>query len=205
MIFLIAGASHTGKTVLAQTLLSQYQYPYFSIDLLKMGLIRSGNTHLTPEDDSMLEAYLWPIVREMIQTAIENQQNLIVEGSYIPFSWKDSFAPPYLHHIRYCCLVMSQTYIQRHFDDIKQYACRIEARLDDSQCTLDSVLLDNAHCWEMCQKYGCPAILIDHHYPTDREWQAIFQNQVLDSAFPESSSKEKRNVPLPQRNCRDNR
>ena len=80
MIILIAGASHTGKTVLAQRLLEKYKYPYLSIDHLKMGLIRSGQTNLTPMDDEKLTDYLWPIVREMIKTAIENEQNLIVEG-----------------------------------------------------------------------------------------------------------------------------
>ena len=79
MIVLIAGASHTGKTALAQKLLEKYKYPYFSIDHLKMGLIRSGNTELTPmSDDDDLPAYLWPVVREMIKTAIENEQNLFV-------------------------------------------------------------------------------------------------------------------------------
>ena len=58
MIIFITGASHTGKTTLAQNLLAQYQYPYFSIDHLKMGLIRSGYTHLTPEDDGKLTDYL---------------------------------------------------------------------------------------------------------------------------------------------------
>ena len=54
MIILITGASHTGKTLFAQRLLEKYQYPYLSIDHLKMGLIRSGNTCLTPEDDDAL-------------------------------------------------------------------------------------------------------------------------------------------------------
>lgn len=85
MIVLITGASHTGKTLLAQKLLARYQYPYLSIDLLKMGLIRSKQTMLTPEDDAALEQYLWPILREIIKTAIENEQNLIIEGAYIPF------------------------------------------------------------------------------------------------------------------------
>ena len=80
MIILIAGASHTGKTLLAQRMLEKYKYPYISIDHLKMGLIRSGHTALTPEDDDALTDYLWPIVREIIKTAIENKQNLIVEG-----------------------------------------------------------------------------------------------------------------------------
>lgn len=81
MIILITGASHTGKTVLAQKLLEKYKYPYLSIDHLKMGLIRSGYTTLTPEDDDKLTEYLWPIVREMIKTAIENKQNLIMKGA----------------------------------------------------------------------------------------------------------------------------
>ena len=82
MIILITGASHTGKTALAQRLLETYQYPYLSIDHLKMGLIRSGNTHLTPlSGTDGLTAYLWPVVREMIKTAIENSQNLIIEGA----------------------------------------------------------------------------------------------------------------------------
>lgn len=132
MIILITGASHTGKTALAQKLLERYKYPYLSIDHLKMGLIRSGNTEFTPmSDDSSLTEYLWPIVCEMIKTAIENEQNLIVEGCYIPFEWEKNFTKEYLDKIRYCCLVMSEKYIRNHFDDIKKYASVIEKRLDD--------------------------------------------------------------------------
>ncbi|HIZ79851.1 MAG TPA: adenylate kinase, partial [Candidatus Lachnoclostridium stercorigallinarum] len=112
MVVLIAGASHTGKTALAQNLLEKYKFPYLSMDHLKMGLIRSGCTSLTPEDDEELTDYLWPIVREMIKTVIENGQNLTVEGCYIPFGWKKDFDPEYLKHIRYYCLVMSEHYIK---------------------------------------------------------------------------------------------
>lgn len=58
MILLIAGATHTGKTLLAQKLLEKTGYPYLSIDHLKMGLIRSRNTDLTLEDDDQLTEYL---------------------------------------------------------------------------------------------------------------------------------------------------
>lgn len=73
MVIIITGASHVGKTILAQRMLEKYKYPYFSIDHLKMGLIRSGITDFTPEDDDELTDYLWPIVREIIKTAIENE------------------------------------------------------------------------------------------------------------------------------------
>ena len=165
MIILITGASHTGKTALAQRLLERYGYPYLSVDHLKMGLIRSGNTDLTPmSKDSALTAYLWPIVREMIKIAIENEQNLIVEGCYIPFDWQNDFDGAYLAHIRYYCLVMSEAYIRTHFDDIKRYASVIEHRLDDTDCTLQSVLHDNAEVLRNAQQRGMPYVLIDGNY-----------------------------------------
>ena len=168
MIILITGPSHVGKTALAQKLLEKHKYPYLSIDHLKMGLIRSGHTNLTPmSPDDDLTAYLWPIVREMIKTAIENDQNLIVEGCYVPFDWQAGFAPEYLEHIQYRCLVMSERYIRNHFDDIKNYANVIETRLDDSDCTLEHVLADNAQYLSKAQQYGIEYILIDERYDVD--------------------------------------
>lgn len=164
MIILITGASHAGKTALAQKLLEQYKMPYLSIDHLKMGLIRSGQTTLTPADDEELVPYLWNIVKEMLKTAIENNQNLIVEGCYIPYDWKKDFDEEYLEEIRYYCLVLSEAYIEEHFDDIKKYASVIEERLDDSDCTKESVLQDNRVTLEMCKQYGCNYILIEDKY-----------------------------------------
>ena len=162
MIILITGASHTGKTLLAQKLLEKYKYPYLSIDHLKMGLIRSGNTKLTPlSDDNELIDYLWPIVREMIKTAIENGQNLIVEGCYMPANWKDDFEENYLKNIKYYCLIMSEQYIKKNFADIKRYASIIEQRLDDSDCTLESVLEDNAKRLKFSLEHKNDYILIN--------------------------------------------
>ena len=164
MVILIAGATHTGKTVLAQKLLEKYHYPYLSIDHLKMGLIRSGNTQLTPADDDTLTAYLWPIVQEIIKTAIENQQNLIVEGCYIPFAWKDGFEESYLFHIRALWLIMSKKYIETNFDLITSHANDIESRLEDSGYTTLSLIQENLSNLENCEKYGCDYILIDDKY-----------------------------------------
>lgn len=170
MIILITGASHTGKTALAQKLLEKYKYPYLSIDHLKMGLIRSGNTTLTPmSGDGLLTAYLWPIVREMIKTAIENGQNPIVEGCYIPFDWAKDFEKEYLNEIKFYCLVMSEKYIKNHFDNIRKFASVIENRGDDGDCTLESVLSDNAQMLEQCIRHKAEYILIDEDYRVDIE------------------------------------
>ena len=128
MIILITGASHAGKTFLAQKLLEKYKYPYMSADHLKMGLIRSGSTHLTPEDDDELTGYLWPIIREIIKTAIENKQD---------------FDEKYLRFIRFICLAMSDHYIDSHYGQIREHGSDIEARLDDTYCTVDRLKEDN--------------------------------------------------------------
>ena len=164
MIILITGASHTGKTLLAQRMLEKYGYPYLSIDHLKMGLIRSGNTNLSPEDDEALTVYLWPIVREVIKTAIENHQNLIVEGCYIPYTWRQDFCEQYLQPIQFICLAMTDAYIDNHIDDIRKHGSDIETRLFDTDDTVDSLKADNHLYINEFTQSGETVTLIDDDY-----------------------------------------
>jgi 2-phosphoglycerate kinase len=175
MIILIAGASHTGKTLLAQRMLEYYKYPYLSIDHLKMGLIRSGNTDLTPEDDDALTDYLWPIVREMIKTAVENHQNLVVEGCYVPFGWRKDFDACYLKYIRFICLAMASEYIESHFSDIIGHASDIETRMADEDCTIESLQADNRSIIDGFQLAGEPVTVIEEDY--EKTIQLLLESQ----------------------------
>lgn len=167
MIILITGATHTGKTKLAQQLLGKHHYPYLSIDHLKMGLIRSKQTELTPKDDDKLTAYLWPIVREIIKTAIENNQNLIIEGCYIPFDWKKDFDESYLRSIRFICLAMTDEYIETHFEEIARHASDIENRLDETYLNKELLKRENRQYIDGCKKNHLPVCLINDDYITD--------------------------------------
>ena len=171
MIILIGGASHTGKTCLAQALLERYHYPYLSLDHLKMGLIRSGRTALTVFDDHLMTAEVWPIAREIIKTAIENGQNLIIEGCYIPFTWRNDFDDLYLPHIRDCFLIMTRRYIDTHFQTIRDQASIIEQRLDDSCLNPADLIRDNETILTQCREHGCRCILIDNEYPKEFDIQ----------------------------------
>ena len=168
MIVLIAGATHTGKTALAQRLLEKYKFPYLSIDHLKMGLIRSGQTSLSVCDDENLTPYLWSIVKEIIKTAIENGQNLIVEGCYIPFEWKKDFDNEYLAEIKYYCLIMSEKYIKNNFSSVSTYENIIEKRLS-TDFTQKELIEANQTNLQMCKKYALNYILIDTEYKVDIE------------------------------------
>ena len=169
MIVLIAGATHTGKTALAQRLLEKYKFPYLSIDHLKMGLIRSGKTSISVSDDESLTPYLWSIVKEIIKTAIENEQNLIVEGCYIPFDWQQDFEKEYLSKIKYYCLIMSKNYIQNHFSDILANESVVEKRLISGDLIREKLIEENENNLLLCQKHGLNYILIDKEYKVDIE------------------------------------
>ncbi len=169
MIVLITGTTHTGKTVLAQKLLEKYKFPYLSIDLLKMGLIRSNQTKISVTDDEKLTPYIWGIIKEIIKTAIENEQNLIVEGCYIPFDWAKEFNKEYLLKIKYFCLIMSKDYIQKHFSDILANESIVEQRLTSGDLVQGNLIKENESNLQMCKKYGLNCILIDTEYKVDIE------------------------------------
>lgn len=163
MVLLIAGSTHTGKTRLAQRLLETRHWPYLSLDHLKMGLIRSGQTPLTPEDDDALTAYLWPIAREIIKTVLENGQDLIVEGCYIPFDYARDFSEDYRRQLHYLCLVFSPQYIRDRYEDILRYENVVERRLE-SDCSAAQLLADNEEALRQCRLRGERYVLIDDCY-----------------------------------------
>lgn len=170
MIIIIGGTTHTGKTLLAQNLLEKYKYPYLSIDHLKMGLIRSGNTNLNPlSSDEELTSYLWPITKEIIKTAIENKQNLIVEGCYVPFNFLNDFETSYLMEIKHVYLIMSKYYIENNFNKIVKYANIIESRLYDIDCSKEELINSNNEFLKKCQEYKLNYILINDKYDINEQ------------------------------------
>ncbi len=168
MVILISGTTHTGKTALSQRLMEKYKIPYFSIDHLKMGLIRSGKTSLTVNDDEKLTPYLWSVIKEMIKTAIENKQNIIIEGCYIPFDWRKDFDESDLREIKYYCLIMTAGYIENNFAEILKFENVIEKRIK-TDINKKDLISDNKRNLRLCREYGLEYILIDKHYGIDIE------------------------------------
>lgn len=167
MILLIDGATHTGKTNLSQYLLENTKVPYLSIDHLKMGLLRSGKANYTVEDDNLIMEETWPIIVEMMKTMIENGQNYIIEGCYIPKNWKDSFSEEYSDQIRYVCLVFSDSYINNHYDAIISNENVIEKRVY-SENIKDLLLSENKLNLELCKVHNLFYIMIDEDYNIEK-------------------------------------
>ena len=164
MVVLINGASCTGKTNLAQQLMEKYKISYLSIDHIKMGLIRSKNTNLSPYDDEKLQPYLWDIVKEIIKTVIENNQNIIIEGAYIPFNYKNDFSAEYLDNIKYICLAMSEKYINNNYNLIINKSNIVENRGKSFSIDKDFLISENKKYIENSIKYNLPLQVIDNKY-----------------------------------------
>ena len=164
MIIVIVGTTHSGKTYLSQKLLEELKIPYLSIDHIKMGLIRSNNTDLTTNNDLELTSYLWPIIREIIKTNIENKQNLIIEGCYIPYNFLSDFSEEYKKEINYIFLIYTKKYIEKHFNTIKKYANVIENRLYDSDLSKDNLIEENINLLKECKERKLNYILINDDF-----------------------------------------
>lgn len=172
MIILIGGSSHVGKTLLAQKLMERTGYPYISLDHLKMAFIRTGMTELTVEDDYEMRYWMWPFVVEWIKTAVENEQNLIVEGCYIPTEWERSFSREYRAHIKSLFIVMSEAYIRSHFSDLAEYANAIEKRLDDKPDE-ERLIQCSREFWEECKAHQVPCYVIEDVFSLEDMMQAV--------------------------------
>lgn len=172
MIILIGGSTHVGKTLVSQKLLEKYHFQCMSLDHLKMGFIRSGRTELTVNDDYDMRYWMWPFVSEIIKTAIENNQNLIIEGCYIPGEWAQSFSEDYLKHIRCVFIVMSQRYLEDRFDEVKDYACVIERRLPE-KLDLKRLIMCSVNFKKDCEDNGFHCIEIDGAYDIQRLLDAV--------------------------------
>ena len=163
MIIMVTGATHTGKTLMTKRMLRKCSYALISMDTLKMGLIRSNNTDLTPMDDDLLTEYLWPIVKEMIKTSVENEQDMIVEGCYVPFEWRKELEEKYTSQVKFVCLAMTDEFIDKHFEDIKKHSTVAEKRLDDD-ITVEGLKADNKKVIEGFKASGEEVTLIEDDY-----------------------------------------
>lgn len=178
MIIMLGGSSHVGKTLIAQKLLERTMFPYVSLDHIKMAYIRSGRTDLTVEDDYKMRYFLWPFVAEMIKTAIENNQNMIVEGCYIPGEWKLSFTDDYLSKIYCTFITMSEEYLRKNINLVTEKASVIEQRMDD-EVDLERLILCSKEFKEDCIKNNIPnfEITADTKYDAD-----AFADKILSDA-----------------------
>lgn len=167
MIILISGNSCTGKTYMAQRLLEKYRIPYLSIDHLKMGLYRADrNCGFTPVDSTEdIGEKLWPILKGILMSNIENKQNLIIEGCYILPQYLENLESTYKEQVIAVFLGFSTSYIEHHFhSDIIYHRNVIETRMYPEESTPADVIREHEIFREKCLASGVAYFEIQNNY-----------------------------------------
>jgi len=167
MVILIGGVSCTGKTLMAQKLLEKYKIPYLSIDHIKMGLIRGSKycDFSATDDDNELTYKLWPIVKGIIMTNIENGQHIIIEGCYLPPEHINDFESYYLRQIIALYIGFSKNYIEKHFDSIIEHRSEIEQKEFDSYyMNKDNFIKLHSQVKERCKENNVMFFEINDNY-----------------------------------------
>ena len=171
IIILIGGVSHVGKTLLAQRLLEKYKIPYTSLDHIKMGLIKGyGNCGFRASDsDDVISMKMWNLIKGIIDTCKENDQNIILEGCYLP---PDKVKQLVCDDIVAIYIGFSKEYIKGNFDKIVDFENIIEKRKYPEGRTQIDFVLANDILKEKCIKDNLPYFEIKSDY--NNEIQLVY-------------------------------
>jgi len=172
MVILISGASCTGKTNLAKKVMEHHNVNYYSIDHLKMGLYRGNpNCGFTPTDSNEhVGRILWPVLRGIIMTAVENKQDLIVEGAYIFPEYLIDMDSLYLDEIHPVFICFSKEYVEHNYESgIIKYRHVAEERAYEEDWAPEVFIKDHELLRGKCEKLGTKCFQIKSDYELEME------------------------------------
>jgi|SRR5690625_1456384 len=170
MIILISGVSGIGKTLMAQKLLEKYKIPYLSMDHLKMGLYRGKeDCGFTPLDRTeVIGDKLWPILKGIMMTNIENDQHLIIEGCYIQPHYLKEFETNYSKKMIPVFFGFSRNYIQENFTSkIIKYRNKMERRSTPEERTITELMEEHKEFKAKCADAGIRYFEVKHDYDNE--------------------------------------
>ena len=123
MLLFIGGAARTGKGMLVRRLLVEMQMPFFSIDVLKMGLARGVPEYaLDPDAGCIIVAEkLWPLVREMSINLLGEGVDYALEGELLP-QHVDALRHNHPSQIKACFLGYATITPTQKLHDIRTYS-----------------------------------------------------------------------------------
>ena len=124
MIYLISGTSRSGKTLIAEKMMTEYKIPYLSLDWLIMGFtngIPEYGIHDKLWPNEIAEKF-WPFLKAMLENMLWSKTTYIIEGEAILPELIHEFLKKYPNNIRTCFVGYSKVDLKEKVKAIYQYS-----------------------------------------------------------------------------------
>jgi hypothetical protein len=170
MLYLLAGASRSGKTLLARRAVAEKQIPYFPLDVL-FGAIVHGLPEIGLKyEDSLLERpkKIWPLANHFFNFFFDEESDYLIEG--------DSLLPSKIHElivagkpVKCCFLGYAELNKEEKLALVRQYhQGEIDWTRDipDEEMLpmVDSMIEFSKYLKEECKKYDIKYFDISHDF-----------------------------------------
>lgn len=174
MLYVIGGASRSGKTLLSRRIVIEKQIPYFPMDALFGALVYGAPEFKVRYEDSLLErpTKIWPLAKHLFKSFLKEEQEYLIEG--------DSILPHQIYELISeqkpvkCCflgyteltkdekLILVRKYHQGELDWTKS--------ISDEKMLLmiDEMIQFSKYLQEECAKYGIKYFDVSHDFEGTR-------------------------------------
>ncbi|MEZ2414465.1 hypothetical protein ACA086_05825 [Muriicola sp. E247] len=124
MLYIIGGASRSGKTIIAKRLSTQLGIPYLSLDWIMMGFtngIPEYGVHDKLFPDEIAER-LWSFIKAMLESMIHVETDSIIEGEALLPELIIELQKKYPDHIKICFLGYTDITVEKKVSEIREFS-----------------------------------------------------------------------------------
>lgn len=160
MLYLVSGASRSGKTIIANTILKQRHIPYMSLDWLVMGFtngIPEYGIHDRLFPDEIADK-IWAFLKAMCECMLFSDIDYVIEGEAILPELVRELLDEYPDKIKICFVGYTHIDTDAKLREIRTYSDGKDDWLtkepDDSICThIDNMVTHSRRIKDSCEKY----------------------------------------------------
>lgn len=121
MLYILGGASRSGKSIISRRFVSEKQIPFFCIDFLVTSLqevrfldIKHGQPFISKAER------LWPLVKPLLTHLIREEPNYLIEGDGILPNQVAELSKDYSNDIKACFVGFSEISTQDKFKQVRE-------------------------------------------------------------------------------------
>ncbi|BBH20095.1 hypothetical protein Back11_14400 [Paenibacillus baekrokdamisoli] len=160
MLYIIGGASRSGKTTSAKRILKESEIPYLSLDYLMMGIangIPEFGVYPT-EGDFITGQKLWKVVNPLMTAMVENEIDYTVEGVQLIPSYVSQFEQRYSGKVKPCFIGLAELNVKHSVEEMKFHSSKTEndglkdLNYAEIVTVLERIKTDSIRIREECEK-----------------------------------------------------